>query len=412
MSESNKLTSLLANWKLKVTSANNEPVEDMQVTGNALKTMLDHVNVDAQLAQLQKDIKTVKSISKRDSMIQQIKYLAGLRKMGIPASEAYILHNMPVIPPVTRPPLQQAGNRIEYPDVNNLYKDHMIVNMALQEGLDPEVDAPDDTLMDQRKDAYNSVKAVFGLGEAVAGSSRGKSLRGFLKQISGTKEPGKEGGPKTGFFQAKILSKKQDFSGRATIYAEPNLGFNEMAVPEEMLWTLYEFHIIRDLVKNGYTYPEARKAVEARTGPAKASYAKLIKHIPIIANRAPTLMQSNITAHFPVPVKGKTLGINPLHLPMYAGDFDGDAMTIHLPITPEAIDEAKKKLLPEHHIYDFREGLGRSLVAPGHEAIIGSMHLTEPDMSQKPQEFNNEAEVMAALKAGTVDINTPVKIKD
>ena len=121
-------------------------------------------------------------------------------------------------------------------------------------------------------------------------------------------------------------------------------------------------------------------------------------------------MQSNVTAHFPVPIKGKTLGINPIHLPMYAGDFDGDALTVHVPITPEAVEEAKKKLLPEHHIYDFRKGIGASLVAPGHEAIIGSVNMTEPDMAQKTVEFKTEKDALQALRSGEVSVNTPIRV--
>ena len=41
----------------------------------------------------------------------------------------------------------------------------------------------------------------------------------------------------------------------------------------------------------------------------------------------------------------------------YAGDYDGDALTIHVPMTPEAIEEAKKKLLPSEHIFDYRKGI-------------------------------------------------------
>lgn len=377
-------------------------MSDPLVTGNAIREMLNTVDIDRQLEHLKREIKTVKSVSKRDAMIKQIKYLAGLKKMDLNPGDAYVIDHIPIIPPVSRPTIQQAGNRIEYADVNNLYKDHMKVNEGLQEQI--EAGLSDHLFTDARRDAYAGVKAIFGLGEALKGASRGKSLKGFLAQIGG------DGGPKTGYFQSKLMSKKQDFSARATIYAEPNLGFNEIAMPEDMIWTLYEFHIIRDLVKAGYTYPEAKKAVQERTMTAKSSMAKLIKHIPVIANRAPTLMQSNITAHFPVPVKGKTLGINPLHLPMYAGDFDGDAMTIHLPITPEAVEEAKKKLLPDSHIYDYRKGLNESMIAPGHEAIIGSMYLTEPDKTQQVHEFQTEQEALKALEAGHIKENTPVRI--
>ena len=177
-----------------------------------------------------------------------------------------------------------------------------------------------------------------------------------------------------------------------------------------MLWTMYHFHIIRDLVKNGYNYVDAKKAAENKTQAAVASFNKLVKQIPIIANRAPTLMRTNVTAHYPVPIEGRAVGINPLHLPMYAGDFDGDALTFHVPITPEAIEEAKNKLLPEHHIYDYRKGLGASMSMPGHEAVVGSMHITEPDTNQKHVNFKTEEEALAALKKGDIKENTPITI--
>jgi DNA-directed RNA polymerase subunit beta' len=376
--------------------------EDSIITGGqAFHDMLSAVNIKEQLGALKKDIHEVKSAAKRDDMVKQIKYLAALDSSGTKPEESFIINHMPVIPPICRPPIQQAGNRIKYPDANKLYQDHMLVNSKLGEAKEF---FGDDMLAGERRDLYNGAKAIFGVGEAIKGSSRGEGLKGFLKQIGG------EGGPKTGFFQSKILSKKQDFSGRATIYAEPNLGFNEAAVPSEMIWTMYEYHIIRDLVKNGYTYPEAKKAVTARTTAAQASYNKLIKQIPILLNRAPTLMLSNVTAAYPKPIPGKTLGISPLHLSLFAGDYDGDALTVHVPISDEAIVEARKKLLPESHIYDFRKGLGNSLVAPGHEAILGSMHLTEPDHEQKQVHFKTEEEALAALKSGAIKVNTPITI--
>ena len=381
-------------------SAPAEP-PDLLATGEAFKSMLSAVDVDSQLTQLKKAAITTKSISRRNDLVKQIKFLTGLKKVNLAPEDAYVIHNMPVIPPVARPIMEQPGNRVEYADVNNLYKDHFLIDSKLK-GLAKDVEGAD--LIESRKAAYEGVKSIFGLGEENAGGSRGKPRKGFLRQIAGT------GSPKLGFFQSKILNKKQDMSARATIYAEPNLGFNEIAVPNDMLWTLYTLHIIRDLVKNGYPYPAAKKAVEERAPAATASLNKLIKLIPVIANRAPTLMQSNITAHFPVSIKGSTLGVNPIHLPLYAGDFDGDAMTIHLPVTPEAIEEAKKKLLPEHHMYDFRKGINSSLIKPRHEAILGSMYLTDPDMNKPVQEFSSEEEVLNALKAGTIDVNTPVRL--
>lgn len=376
----------------------NEPL----VGGPAFAEMLANVDVNKQISALKDEIPMTKSISKKDKLIKELRFLSGLKKSGLDPEEAYILHNMPVIPPISRPVTMMGGNRLEYADVNQLYTDHMNVSNRLKGVVDI---LPPENLIAERKDLYNGAKAVMGLSEAISGASRGKKLRGLLWQISG------DGSPKGGLFQDKLLKKKQDFSGRATIYAEPNLGFNELAIPKEALWTMYKYHIIRDLVKKGYNYVDAEKAWVARNESAMGSFSKLTKDIPILMNRAPTLMKSNISAYYPIPVEGRTIGVNPLHLGLISGDYDGDAVSLYLPMTSEAIEEAKTKMLPQHQIYDYRKGFGATLIAPGHEAILGSVHLTEPDEKLKPKIYNTEEEVLEDLKAGNIAENHPIIIR-
>lgn len=377
--------------------------DDLLVGGPAIEAMLKDLNIDDQLKKLLEDVKAVKSVSKRDAMVKKIKYLAGLQKMKIKPAEAFIINHIPVVPPVVRPATVMGANRIEFADINQLYRDHMTVNMPQKENLEM---LPPESLIKERGDLYNGAKAIFGLGDAISGASRGRGLKGLMTQISGVK------GPKGGLFHNKLLSRKQDFTGRATIYAEPNLGFNEAAVPKDMLWSLYKFHILRDLSKSGYNYVDSVNAWTNRTPAATNSFNKVIKDVPVILNRAPTLMKSNITAHYPVPVEGNTLGINPLHLPLYAGDFDGDALTLHVPMNPEAVAEARNKMLPQHQIHDYRRGQGSSLIQPGHEAIVGSMGYTEPDKNQATKHFKTEKDALAALKAGHINETTPITIEE
>ena len=371
------------------------------VGGAAFQALLGSIDVNRSLKEASDEAVHATSVAKRDKAVKRAKYLAGLKKLGLKADQAYVINNVPVVPPVTRPVMIQGGGRLEFSDINQLYKDHMLVNTGLAnlKGL-----LPDEALHTERKDMYNGLKAVVGLGDPISGASRGRSLKGLLVQIAG------EGTPKAGIFHSKILSKKQDFSGRGTIYAEPRLGFNQMGIPKDTLWTMYKFHIIRDLSRQGYSYVNAEKAYADRSDAATASFGKIIKDVPILANRNPTLMKSNISAFFPVPVEGNSIGVNPLHLPMFAGDYDGDALSLFLPMGPAAVREAKEKLLPKQQIYDSRSGFGTSLIAPGHEAILGSVHLTEPDMSQKPVHFESEEHVLEALKAGTIQENTPITI--
>lgn len=379
----------------------NTKPEKSLVSGHAFKAMLSAIDPVRQIKELIAEHKITKSVSKKDALIKQIKYLDGLAKTGLSADEAYVIHNVPVVPPSIRPATVMGGNRIEFSDVNNLYKDHMIINNSLKDIKDV---LPHSELIAERADAYNGVKAITGLGEAISPNSRGRGVKGLLRQVAGT------AGPKGGLFHSKILSKKQDFSGRATIYAEPNLDFNQAAVPSDILWTMYKLHILRDLSKNGYDYINATKAYDEKSPAAVASFNKVIKEIPIIINRAPTLMKSNITAVYPVPIKGTAMGINPIHLPYFAGDFDGDALSLFVPMGPEAVHEAKTKLLPQHQIFDSRKGIGHSLVSPAHEAILGSMAMTEPNHAKATIKFKTEKDALHALDKGEVDEDTPIEI--
>jgi len=263
----------------------------IKVGGEAFRSLLNNIDPATEIPKLKKEIADTKSAAKRDVLIKKLKYIYGLAQQNQSLGDAVLLHNVPVAPPSVRPIVPVGGNAIEYADVNHLYRDHMLVNDSvkdLKEDLGPE------ELIPFRKANYDALKAVIGLGTAVSPQSQGKNLKGYIKTIAG------EGGPKSGFFHSKLLSKKQDFSGRATIYAEPNLDFNQVAVPRNMLWSMYKFHILRELAKSGYDRLSAEKAWKERSTPAVTAFNRSIENVPIIMNRAPTLMKSNVTAAFPV----------------------------------------------------------------------------------------------------------------
>ncbi len=372
----------------------------IKVGGHAFHALLSEINVDKSLKESVNNSINATSISRRDKEIKKAKYLQGLRNTGFSTpADAYILRNIPVIPPVMRPVIDQGGNNLNFADVNQLYVDHMVLNDSMKDIVDY---MPPEDLVKHRTDLYKGTAAVLGLGEPIGPK---KTLKGFIHQIAG------DGGPKTGVFHDKILSKKQDFSGRATIYAAPDVGFNEAKFPVDQLWQMYKMHIIRDLVRSGYSQAQAKQSWEKRDPYATNSFNKVTKEIPIIINRAPTLMRTNIMAVYPVPVEGKTLGLNILHLPGFAADFDGDAMSLHLPMTPEAVHEAKEKLLPMHHLNDARRGHGVPMFAPGHEAILGSVHLTEADHSKGVVEFASEADAIKAMHEGKISSNQAIRIK-
>lgn len=398
---------LQVNASAMFTKKASEPGE-MLVGGEAFKAMLSDINTHDEVALLRDKVHDISSVSKRDEAIKRMKYLHGLSKQGYDnPADAVMIHNIPVIPPVMRPVSFRNG-RASVADVNELYKDLHTINIGvgdLKDSVTP--DYPD--LQAARADSYNAAKAIMAGGDPANFKNKKLGLKGLQTQISGVS------GPKHGFFQSKILSKKQDISGRGTIYAAPDVGFNEAKFPREQLFTLYEPHIRRDLAQKGYNAADAKTAhaslfTKQPSSAALASFNKMLDNVPIIINRAPTLMKTNIIAMKAIPSDHKTIGINILHLPGFAADYDGDAMSVFAPISPEAIQEAKNKLLPENHLHDARMDHGTPMYKPQHEAILGSMYLTEHDGSE-PIEFPTEAAALAALKAGTIKESTPIRIR-
>jgi len=371
----------------------------IKVGGEAFRELLDNISVAEALPAAVKSATSSKSASARNDDIKQAKYLRGLQHAGFDSpADAYILNHIPVIPPVMRPFTNMGGNALHFADVNQLYNDHILVSKTLKKTKD---ELTPDMLTKTRGDLYRGAAAIMGLGDNIGTK---KPLKGFIRQIAG------EGGPKTGVFHDRLLARKQDFSGRATIYAAPDVGFNEARIPVEQLWVLYKYHILRALAKQGLHTGEALDSYTKRDRLATAVFNRLIKEIPIIINRAPTMLRTNEMGVYPVPTDESTIGLNPLHLPAFAADFDGDAMTMHLPMTPEAIQEVKDKMLPMRHLNDVRKGYGASMFAPGHEAILGSVFLSKKDETVPTVTFHSEHEALEALKSGKISASTEVVI--
>lgn len=55
-------------------------------------------------------------------------------------------------------------------------------------------------------------------------------------------------------------------------------------------------------------------------------------------------------------VKGNVINLHPLITTRLNADFDGDQMPVHLPLTPQAIKEAKTCMLTSNNILDPKNG--------------------------------------------------------
>jgi hypothetical protein len=85
-------------------------------------------------------------------------------------------------------------------------------------------------LAESRGSIYRDMKVIAGLQEPTSFLHRAKSKRGYISQLGSA--PGKQS--KEGFFQDKVLERKQDLVGRSTIILNPDLGGDQIGLPKEM----------------------------------------------------------------------------------------------------------------------------------------------------------------------------------
>ncbi len=122
------------------------------------------------------------------------------------------------------------------------------------------------------------------------------------------------------------------------------------------------------------------------------------------------LHRLGIQAFEPVLVDGKSIRLHPLVCEAYNADFDGDQMAIHVPLSDEAMAEARMLMLAAHHILAPKDG--KPIVTPSQDVVLGNYYLT---MEQKGREgegmiFKDTNEVLMALQNGYVHLHSRVGI--
>ncbi len=279
--------------------------------GRALQAALGKVDVDAEIAR-QRDIVRKARGSKRDDAVKVIGYLSGCKKQGIVPKD-WMITKVPVIPPMFRP-VAKLGDTALVSDINELYRDVIESAGAFSE---LRKDVPDSGLSEERLNVYRAVKAAYGLGDPISPEGQAKKLKGAIRQVIGTS-------PKTGLWQAKVISKAVDGVGRAVISPEPNYDMDQCGIPEETAWRLYKDYVVRGLSRRGYPQERAMQLVDERAKVARDLLLEEMGRRPVILDRAPTWHKFNFMAFWPSLVEGNTMRMNPVVEKAFTADHDGD----------------------------------------------------------------------------------------
>lgn len=337
------------------------PIKDAKVvSGAAIQQLLKKIDVDAMMADVEKELRDAPA-DKVNVYNKTLKYLRALKEFGYRPDEAYILTKFPVIPPSFRPILIDSSGKITMDDVNGLYKKLGETLISINKSpaqLPPEMKA------ERSKSVQDLVNAV-----AISGyTQHNRPLKGIMQIISGS-------APKYGFYQRKVLRRRQDLSARSTAVPNPELDMDSLEIPEKALWELYGPFVVRNLVNSGHSSVDALTHVKDKTETARAALLDEIKERPVLMKRDPVLHKFGIQAFYPKISSGDTIGVPPSITSGYNLDFDGDAISVFVPTTNAAKEEAKL-LVPSKNLFGTRGG--ELLHKPEQESQLGLYMLTEP----------------------------------
>jgi DNA-directed RNA polymerase subunit beta' len=363
--------------------------------GAAIKHMLEQIDVKTELPKARKELESAKG-PKLDRALKKVKYLQALDRLGMKPAEAYVLHNLPVLPPVMRPVSQLPTGDLKYADINGLYKEFAEINDGMKKDA-YQKHLTDAARSETRKEFYDGVKALMGVGVPY----KDQKQKGILHQISG-------GSPKEGYFQETLMNRRQDLTMRSTIIPEPNLGLDEVGIPKAAALDLFKPFVVKKLWEMGAVRDPSEGAtlIDKRTPAVWHALDRVMAERPVLMKRDPALHKYSVQAFRPKIVPGSAVQIHPLVTGGYNADFDGDTMSIFVPITTDAVKEAHK-MFPSNNL--FMESTGKVAYQPTLESALGLYKLSVHG-NETGKKFTHPGDAVEAVRQGKVQMNDVIHL--
>jgi len=330
----------------------------------AVKELLEQIDLDQLSEQLREELKTASS-QKKLRIVKRLEVVEAFRESGNKPSWM-IMDVLPVIPPDIRPMIQLDGGRFATSDLNDLYRRVINRNNRLKRLI--QLRAPDIIIRNEKRMLQEAVDALIDngrRGRAVTGANN-RALKSLSDMLKG----------KQGRFRQNLLGKRVDYSGRSVIVVGPELKLYQCGVPKEMAIELFRPFVMKKLVADGLAnnIKSAKKMIDKGKTEVWDALDEIIKDRPVMLNRAPTLHRLGIQAFEPILVEGRALKLHPLCCTAFNADFDGDQMAIHVPLSAEAQAEARMLMLSANNL--LRPQDGKPVTVPTQDMILGAYYLT------------------------------------
>ncbi|MDI6857103.1 MAG: DNA-directed RNA polymerase subunit beta' [Dehalococcoidia bacterium] len=375
----------------------------------AVYRILQRLDLDRLRERMQQETQS-SSGQRRKKAVKRLRVVEALRKSGN-KPEWMIFTVLPVLPPDLRPMVQLDGGRFATSDLNDLYRRVINRNNRLKRLLD--LGAPEIIIRNEKRMLQEAVDSLIDngrRGRAVSGQGNHK-LKSLSDMLKG----------KQGRFRQNLLGKRVDYSGRSVIVVGPDLKLHQCGLPKRMALELFKPFIMHALVDRNMAHniKSAKRIVERARPEVWDVLDEVIKTRPVLLNRAPTLHRLGIQAFEPVLVEGSAIQIHPLVCAAFNADFDGDQMAVHVPLSREAVAEARQVMLSTHNL--LLPSSGEPTVAPTLDIVLGCFYMTmiKPGVKGEYKEgvpphgvYSSFEEAKLAYDLGLVDLQARVKVRD
>ena len=295
-----------------------------------------------------------------------------------------------ICPPAVRPSVKQSDSQRMDDDLTHKLCDIVKCNNTLKQKIlkNSRTEVIDDwTKVLQYHIATLVDNEIPGIAQAVHRS--GRPLKAIRQRLKG----------KDGRIRNNLMGKRVDFSARSVITPDPNIGLDELGVPESIARNLTYPEIVNNfnkekinkLLENGIDKYPGIKLI-TRKNNIKITLTKsnindielnngdiVHRHLMdgdhVLFNRQPSLHKMSMMGHRVKVMKGNTFRLNVSVTPPYNADFDGDEMNMHVPQSISTVSELMNISSVKYQIISPREN--KPIITIVQDTLLGINKLTK-----------------------------------
>ena len=380
------------------------PVFSAGIGAEALKGLLEEINLEELAADLDVQVKNLEGQAAKKAL-RRLKLAKSFINSGL-RPEWMLIGELPVIPPDLRPMVQLDGGRFAASDLNDLYRRVINRNNRLKKLLD--IKSPEVITRNEKRMLQEAVDALIDNSirhgkEVTASTGQKRKLRSLADMLKG----------KQGRFRQNLLGKRVDYSGRSVIVVGPHLKLHQCGLPKQMALELFKPFVISKLISREYAHNvrSANRLIEQARNEVWDILEEVTKDHYVLLNRAPTLHRLGFQAFQPVLIEGKAIQLHPMVCAAFNADFDGDQMAVHVPLTEAAQREAREIMVSAHNL--LKPASGDPVMTPDKDVVVGCYYITKlrEGMQGEGKVYSNPSEAIMAYNNKFLHVQAIIKVR-